>query len=139
MTKKLLLSKAVLNTQYMTNSTLVSPVKMEYGWNFSLFGLKMMTFDQKSVIKMTWWAHGGISKIFFLHHFSSSFLGQKFLKFHPYSILTGETRVEFVIYCVLSSSGTRYRTRANIIRGLYTFYPLFEIHLCTVTFGLMYG
>ena len=24
------------------------------------------------------------------------------LKFHPYSILTGDTRVEFVIYCVLS-------------------------------------
>jgi hypothetical protein len=24
------------------------------------------------------------------------------LKFHPYSILTGDTRVEFVIYCMLS-------------------------------------
>ena len=24
------------------------------------------------------------------------------LKFHPYSILTGDTRVEFVTYCVLS-------------------------------------
>ena len=90
------------NTQYMTNSTLVSPVKMEYGWNFSISGIKMMvksglkniflnssmpspcyiyywicTFDQNSVIKMPWWAHGGISKIFFLDHFSSSFLGQK--------------------------------------------------------------
>ena len=32
-----------------------------------------------------------------------------------------------------------YRTRAVITRGLYTFYPLFEVHLCTVTFGLMYG
>ena len=31
-----------------------------------------------------------------------------------------------------------YRTRAIITRGLYTFYPLFEVHLCTVTFGLMY-
>ena len=29
--------------------------------------------------------------------------------------------------------------RAIIIRGLYTFYPLFEVHLCTVTFGLMYS
>jgi hypothetical protein len=28
-----------------------------------------------------------------------------------------------------------YRTRAIITRGLYTFYPLFEVHLCTVTFG----
>ena len=26
------------------------------------------------------------------------------LKFHPYSILTGDTRVEFVIFCVLISS-----------------------------------
>ena len=43
-------------------------------------------------------------KIFFLDHFSSSFLGQspEMLKFHPYSILTGDTRVEFVIYCVLN-------------------------------------
>ena len=32
-----------------------------------------------------------------------------------------------------------YRTRAIINRGLYTLYPLFEVHLCTVTFGLMYG
>ena len=32
-----------------------------------------------------------------------------------------------------------YRTRAIITRGLYIFYPLFEVHLCTVTFGLMYG
>jgi hypothetical protein len=32
-----------------------------------------------------------------------------------------------------------YRTRAIITRGLYTFYPLFEVHLCTVTFALMYG
>ena len=28
-----------------------------------------------------------------------------------------------------------YRTRAIITRGLYTFYPLFEVHLCNVTFG----
>ena len=32
-----------------------------------------------------------------------------------------------------------YRMRAIIICGLYTFYPHFEVHLCTVTFGLMYG
>ena len=31
-----------------------------------------------------------------------------------------------------------YRTHANITRGLHTFYPLFEVHLCTVTFGLKY-
>ena len=33
----------------------------------------------------------------------------------------------------------KYRTRAIITRGLYTFYQLFEVHLCTVTFGLLYG
>ena len=32
----------LLNTQNMTNPTIVSPVKMEYGWNFSISGLKMM-------------------------------------------------------------------------------------------------
>ena len=32
-----------------------------------------------------------------------------------------------------------YRTCAIITRGLYTFYSLFEVYLCTVTFGLMYG
>ena len=37
-----------------------------------------------------------------------------------------------IVHCI-------YRTRAIITRGLYTFYPLFEVHLCTVTFGLMYG
>ena len=26
----------------MTNPTIVSPVKMEYGWNFSISNLKMM-------------------------------------------------------------------------------------------------
>ena len=71
---------------------------MEYGWNFNISGLKMMMKSglkkyfwnssmrspchfyywiliksTNSVIKTTWWAHGGISKIFFLDHFSSSF------------------------------------------------------------------
>jgi hypothetical protein len=32
-----------------------------------------------------------------------------------------------------------YRTRAILTRALYTFYPLFEVRLCTVTFDLMYG
>ena len=32
-----------------------------------------------------------------------------------------------------------YQKRPIISRDLYTFYPLFEVHLCTVTFGLMYG
>ena len=32
-----------------------------------------------------------------------------------------------------------YHTRAIITRGLYSFYPPFEVHLCTTTFCLMYG
>ena len=32
-----------------------------------------------------------------------------------------------------------YRTHAIITRGLYIFYSQFEVHLCTVTFGRMYG
>ena len=36
-----------LNTQYMTNPTVAYPVKMEYGCNLSMFGLKMMV---KSII-----------------------------------------------------------------------------------------
>ena len=110
----------------MTNSTLVSPVKMEYGRNFSISGLKMM---MKSGL--------GIIFLKFLHALTMSFLllnfDQKYkfsnknnmvsawrnfknifpiplfiiifrpemLKFHPYSILTGDTRVAFVIYGVL--------------------------------------
>ena len=34
---------------------------------------------------------------------------------------------------------TTYRTRAIISRGWYIFYPISKDHLCTVTFGLMYG
>ena len=35
--------------------------------------------------------------------------------------------------------GFIYCTHAIITYGQYTFYPLFEVHLCTVTFGLMDG
>ena len=41
--------------------------------------------------------------------------------------------------CGFQTNISNYRTRAIITRGLYTFYPLFKVHLCTVTFGLMYG
>ena len=34
---------------------------------------------------------------------------------------------------------SRYRMHAIISRGLYIFYPITKYHLCTVTFGLMYG
>ena len=79
----------LFNTQYMTKSTLVSPFIMEKGWTFSISGLKMMMKSglgkiflkflhaltmsffywiliksTNSVIEITWWAHGGISKYF---------------------------------------------------------------------------
>ena len=41
-------------------------------------------------------------------------------------------------YCGFESK-TSYCTCAIITRGLYTFYPLFEVNLCTVIFGLIYG
>ena len=96
---------------------------MEYGWYFSIFGLKMMMKSglgkiflkflhaltmsfyhwilfksTNSVIKkITWLAHGGISKIFFIDLFIIIFRPDM-LNFHPYSILTRDTRVELVIY-----------------------------------------
>ena len=130
----------MINTTYMTNSTLVSPVKMEYGWNVSISGLKMM---MKS----------GLGKIFlkFLHALTMLFLllnlyfWSKFsnkndmvsawrnfknifprplliiifrpemLKFHPYSILTGDSRVEFFIYRVLSTLVCRIDVHARLL------------------------
>ena len=104
----LIFLSSFLNTQNMTNLTSVSTVKMEYGWNFSISGLKVMVkWSRKNIFEIPpcahyvifitefvlltktppffevnwlnrkWWAHGGISKIFFLDHFSPSFLGQK--------------------------------------------------------------
>ena len=53
----------LFNTQYMTNLTIVYPVKMEYGWNLGISGLKMMV-------------KRGLEKIFlkFLHALTMSFL-----------------------------------------------------------------
>ena len=31
-----------------------------------------------------------------------------------------------------------YRTCAILTRSLYTFYTLFEVHICTLTFGIIY-
>ena len=36
------LENQLFKTQYMTNLTIVCPVKVEYGLNFSISGLKMM-------------------------------------------------------------------------------------------------
>ena len=40
---------------------------------------------------------------------------------------------------VLFLSQNIYRTRTIITSGLYIFHPLFKAHLCTVTFGPVYG
>ena len=57
------LLRYVLNNQYMTNSTLVCPVKIEYVMKNNIFGLKMMV-------------KSGLEKIFlkFLHAHTMSFL-----------------------------------------------------------------
>ena len=39
----------------------------------------------------------------------------------------------------LSGDKFTYIMSAIINRGLYTFYPIFEVHLHNMTFGLMYG
>ena len=111
----------LINTQYMTNPTIFYPVKMEYGWKFSIFGLKMMVksglfsikwiylierrifgqkykFSNKNDMVRAWRNFKNIlSRPLFTIIFR-----QEMLKFHPYSILTGDTMVGFVIFCVLS-------------------------------------
>ena len=71
----------ILNTQYMTNSTQVSPVKMEYGWNFSISGLKMM---MKSGLEKYSWSSSMRSPCHFYYRNctfdqNSSFLWGKFI------------------------------------------------------------
>ena len=63
-----------------------------------LFSNKWIYYIEKhrvtnSVIKMAFFAHGGISiKLFVVYlHIINECLGYKF---HPYSILTGQTKVE---------------------------------------------
>ena len=93
-----------------------SLVKMEYGWTYCISGLKMMFLKFLHALTMLFlllnlyfwskfnnkndqWANGGISKKIPGPLFIIIFRPEM-LKFHPYSILTGDTRVEFVIYCV---------------------------------------
>ena len=54
------------------------------------------------------------------------------LKFHPYYILTGDTRVEFVIYCVLSQKSVTRGTPGLFRNRLL---PIFAIsaHKYTIT------
>ena len=59
---------------------------------------------------MTWWAHWGISKNIFPRPLFIIIFRPEMLKFHSYAILTRDTRVEFVIYRVLRSSGEWFGT-----------------------------
>ena len=72
-----------------------------------LFSNKWIYYIEKhrvasSVIKMVFFAHGGISiKLFVVYlHIINECLSYKF---HPYSILTGDTKVELVAYWVLNN------------------------------------
>ena len=111
------------NTQNMTNQTIVSPFKMEYGWNFSIpekwsrgFFLKffhsLIIFYQMNLshrkedfyqkYKSRW--HSEHMEEFQKYFFQTTFQHHfrlKMITFHPYFILTGDTIVGFVICCEL--------------------------------------
>ena len=99
----------------MTNPTLVSPVKMEYGRNISISGLKMimkrglgkifwkflhaltmsfllLNFDQKYKFSNKNNMVSAWKNLFFLDLFIIIFRPEMLI-FHPYSILTGDTIV----------------------------------------------
>ena len=138
-----------LNTQYMTNSTLVCPVKIEYVTNNNIFGLKMMMksglekniwnssmlkpfsikwiyliekrsfyqkykFSNKNDMVCTW---RNFKNIFSRPLFTIIFRPKIFF-FVTYSILTGQTKVEFVIYWVLIES--RKVNRDLLYRSVFT-------------------
>jgi hypothetical protein len=78
-----------------------------------------------------------ISRPFFLNDILLRKIQQPLLlRFDGSAVWAGKQKFKF---SQLLPGSTRYPTRAIITHGLYTFYPLFEVHLCTVTFGLMYG
>jgi hypothetical protein len=56
----------------------IFPIFLNAGiWLFLLLNLRFVTFYEVKRIRKKWIPHGRISKIFFLDHFSPSFLGQK--------------------------------------------------------------
>ena len=48
------------------------------------------------------------------------------LKFHPYSILTGDTRVEFVIYRVLSKLIVEHEEKIMLVKD-FLFYSMYVL------------
>ena len=71
--------------------------------------------------------------------FINSEKAQNFAKSSPYFlsyVVPVKIKVKILQNFVAYSE---YRTHAIISCGLYIFYPISKDHLCTVTFGLMYG
>ena len=69
----ILVGTSVFNTQHITNSTIVYPVKMEYGWNFSISRWTMMV---KSGLEKIFLKFLHAQAIFFeinLHHRNEEF------------------------------------------------------------------
>ena len=97
-----------------------------------LFSNKWIYYIEKhrvknSVIKMSFFAHGGISiKLYVVYlHIINECLSYKF---HPYSILTGHTKVESVAYQVLNSifyqctlKFKMHKPKIQILKGLSTY------------------
>ena len=59
------IGESSITTQYMINPTIVYLVKMEYGWNFSISGLRMMV---KSGLEKIYFEIPPCAKLFFLLH-----------------------------------------------------------------------
>ena len=90
-----------------------------------LFSNKWIYYIEKhrvtnSVIRMAFFAHGGISiKLFVVYlHIINECLSYKF---HPYSILTGHTKVESVAYQVLMQYQSLVTASYNTIIQLQDF------------------
>ena len=128
----------------MRNSTFPCPVKMEYGWNITILDLKMMVqsglekiflkflhagdyflllhksdqnhkFSNKNDMVSAW---RNFKNIFSRPLFTIIFR-PKMIKFHPYSILTGEGKVDYLIYCMLSDQTSIFQCILRAYLGIY--------------------
>ena len=92
-----------------------------------------------SVIEMTRWAHGGNFKNIFPRPLFIINFKPETLKFHSYSILTGDTRVEFVIYCVLNGLDFRWGFWRTLVfeqfsanSGYKNYFSRFLVFSCSI-------
>ena len=60
------------------------------------------------------------------------------LKFHPYSILTGDTSVEFVIYCVLNHTAQIENVKSTPSPGISDYLSLNEVAPLWAEIGIDY-